>query len=176
MSTVAGTTEVDVPAPVRHLVGFPLHLMTMVAGCWIAAASPAQSQSLGDRFKEMFGVKSQPERAAPGSGDAVSAPVDLYLSDRRHPRRRIDLHGRRPGPAGEWYRCPLSGDHRRDRERMRLQHRHAPDRNQDRVFSGRVIVGPAGAPPAVEVPLRIAVVEDGVSRRKRSPPRPIRFR
>ena len=28
---------------------------------------------------------------------------------------------------------------------------------------GRVIVGPAGAPPAVEVPLRVAVVEDGVS-------------
>src|ERR687898_411049 len=75
MLNVAGTTDVDEPAAVRHLVGFPLRLMTMVAGCWIVAASPAQSQSLGDRFKEMFGVK--PERAAPVSGDTASVPDDL---------------------------------------------------------------------------------------------------
>ncbi len=162
MLNVAGTTEVDEPAPVRHLVGFPLRLMTMVAGCWIVAASPAQSQSLGDRFKEMFGVKSQPERAAPVSGDAVSVPDDLTCPT---VAIRAGASTYTVGVPGQ----PASGTDVRYQATIGETARECDyntDTHQIAIkvgIRGRVIVGPAGAPPAVEVPLRVAVVEDGVS-------------
>ncbi len=162
MLNVAGTTEVDEPAPVRHLVGFPLRLMTMVAGCWIVAASPAQSQSLGDRFKEMFGVKSQPVRAAPVSGDAVSVPDDLTCPT---VAIRAGASTYTVGVPGQ----PASGTDVRYQATIGETARECDyntDTHQIAIkvgIRGRIIVGPAGAPPAVEVPLRVAVVEDGVS-------------
>lgn len=162
MLNVAGTTEVDEPVPVRHLVSFPLRLMTMAAGCWIVAASPAQSQSLGDRFKEMFGVKSQPERAAPASGDVASVPGDLTcptVSIRAGASTyTVGASGQPASGTDVRYQATI-GDTARECDYNTDTHQIAIKVG----IRGRVIVGPAGAPPSVEVPLRIAVVEDGVS-------------
>jgi hypothetical protein len=162
MINVADTTEVNEPAAVGHLGRFPLRLMTMVAVCWIVAASPAQSQSLGDRFKEMFGIKSQPERVAPVSGDTASVPDDLTCPS---VAIRAGASTYTVGVPGQ----PASGTDVRYQATIRETARECDyntDTHQIAIkvgIRGRVVVGPAGAPPAVEVPLRVAVVEDGVS-------------
>lgn len=162
MLNVADTTKVNESAAVGHLGRFPLRLMTMVAVCWIVAASPAQSQSLGDRFKEMFGIKSQPERVAPVSGDTASVPDDLTCPS---VAIRAGASTYTVGVPGQ----PASGTDVRYQATIRETARECDyntDTHQIAIkvgIRGRVVVGPAGAPPAVEVPLRVAVVEDGVS-------------
>jgi hypothetical protein len=162
MLDVADTTEVDEPAAVGHLGRFPLRLTTIIAvGCMVAAA-PAQSQSLGDRFKEMFGIKSQPERAAPVSGDTASVPGDLTCPS---VAIRSGASTYAVGATGQ----PASGTDVRYQATIHETARECDyntDTHQIAIkigIRGRVIVGPAGAPPAVEVPLRVAVVEDGIS-------------
>lgn len=162
MVDVADITEVNEPAAVGHLGRFPLRLMTIVAVCCTVAASPAQSQSLADRFKEMFGIKSQPERAVPASGDMASAPDDLTCPP---VAIRSGASTYAVGVPGQ----PASGTDVRYQATIRETARECDyntDTHQIAIkvgIRGRVIVGPAGAPPAVEVPLRVAVVEDGVS-------------
>ena len=141
---------------------FPLRLAVAVAICCSAAASPAWSQSLGDRFKEMFGLKSHPEPAASAPGAEASAPSNLTcpsvsirsgastyaVGEPGKPASGTDL--RYQATIGETAReCDYNTDTRQIAIKVGIQ--------------GRVIVGPAGAPPTVEVPLRVAVVEDGVS-------------
>src|SRR5688500_7285764 len=147
MLNVAGTTDVDEPAAVRHVVGFPLRLMTMVAGCWIVAASPAKSQSLGDRFKEMFGVKSQPERAAPASGSTASVPDDLTcptVSIRAGASTyTVGASGQPASGTDVRYQATI-GDTARECDYNTDTHQIAIKVG----IRGRVIVGPAGAPPS----------------------------
>lgn len=163
MLHIADTTEVDETAAVGRLGLFPLRLMTMVAVCCMVAASPARSQSLGDRFKDMFGIKkSQPERAAPVPGDTASVPDDLTCP---FVAIRSGASTYAVGAPGK----PASGTDLRYQATIHETARECDyntDTHQIAIkvgIRGRVIVGPAGAPPTVEVPLRIAVVEDGVS-------------
>jgi hypothetical protein len=128
----------------------------------MVAAAPAQSQSLGDRFKEMFGIKSQPERVAPVSGDTASVPGDLTCPS---VAIRSGASTYVVGAPGQ----PASGTDVRYQATIHETARECDyntDTHQIAIkigIRGRVIVGPAGAPPTVKVPLRVAVVEDGVS-------------
>ena len=134
----------------------------MVAVCCIVAASPAHSQSLGDRFKEIFGIKSQPERAAPASGETASLPSDLSCPPvtirAGASTYAVGLPGKPASGTDLRYQVTI-GETARECDYNTDTHQIAIKVG----IQGRVIVGPAGAPPTVEVPLRIAVVEDGVS-------------
>lgn len=162
MPPVADSTEAHGPAGAGRLWRFPLCLATIVmVGCVVAAA-PARSQSLGDRFKDMFGIKSQPEQAPPASGATASAPDDLTCPP---VTIRSGASTYAVGLPGK----PASGPDLRYQAVIRQTARECDyntDTHQIAIkvgIQGRVIVGPAGAPPTVEVPLRVAVVEDGVS-------------
>ncbi len=162
MLLIADTIEVGQPAAVGRLGRFPLRLTAMVAVCCIVAAFPAQSQSLGDRFKDMLGIKSQPEQTAPVSGDQVSVPDNLTCPS---VAIRSGASTYAVGVPGK----PASGTDLRYQATIRETARECDyntDTHQIAIkvgIRGRVIVGPAGAPPTVEVPLRVAVVEDGIS-------------
>ena len=91
------------------------------------------------------------------------------LSAGRDPRGRIDLCGRRAGQAGGRQRRALSGHDRATGARM-----HDVRRTDERAYRHP---GPhhrrsCGRAAAVDMPIRVAVVQEGVGRR-RSRPRPI---
>jgi len=118
-------------------------------------AAPASSQSLGDRFKSLFGVTpEQPAEAAPAEGetDLTCPPVSIRAGASTY---AVAAPGKQP----------VGND-------LRVQAtitRTARDctKNGDQItarigIQGRVIAGPAGAPSTVEIPLRVAVVQGGV--------------
>ena len=119
-------------------------------------ASPASSQSLGDRFMSLFGARpQQPAEAAPppeGETDLTCPPVSIRAGASTY---AVAAPGKQP----------VGND-------LRVQAtitRTARDctKNGDQItarigIQGRVIAGPAGAPSTVEIPLRVAVVQGGV--------------
>src|SRR5712671_6944327 len=135
--------------------------VSIVAGlaCSLLAAS-ASAQSLGDRFKSLFGGKSdEPATAAPGApalpedtGDLTCPPVTVRAGASTY---AVAAPGKQP----------VGND-------LRVQAtitRTARDctKNGDQItarigIQGRVIAGPAGAPSSLEIPLRVAVVQGGV--------------
>jgi hypothetical protein len=119
-------------------------------------ASPASPQSIGDRFKSLFGVTPQQpvEGGGPPEGetDLTCPPVSIRAGASTY---AVAAPGKQP----------VGND-------LRVQAtitRTARDctKNGDQItarigIQGRVIAGPAGAPSSLEIPLRVAVVQGGV--------------
>jgi hypothetical protein len=119
-------------------------------------ASPASPQSIGDRFKSLFGVTpQQPVEAAPppeGETDLTCPPVSIRAGASTY---AVAAPGKQP--VGNDLRVQVTIT------------RTARDctKNGDQItarigIQGRVIAGPAGAPSSLEIPLRVAVVQGGV--------------
>ena len=120
---------------------------------------PASSQSLGDRFKSLFGGKpEEPAQGAPpsappeGVSDLTCPPVSIRAGASTY---AVAAPGKQPVGNDLRYQATIT--------------RTARDctRNGDQItarigIQGRVIAGPAGNPPTVEIPLRVAVVQGGV--------------
>ena len=121
--------------------------------------SPASAQSLTDRFKGLFGGKSDEPASAAAAAPASRRPSRVDLPAGHDPRRRLDLCGRRARQAGGRQRRALPGHDHQDGARM---HQDGGEITARIGIQGRVIAGPAGAPATVEVPLRVAVVQGGV--------------
>jgi hypothetical protein len=126
-------------------------------GCGVLA-SPASAQSLTDRFKSLFGGKPDqpaPETAQPAPDDQselTCPPVNIRAGASTY---AVAAPGKQP--VGNDLRfqatitrtardCTVNGGN--ITARVGIQ--------------GRVIAGPAGAPPSVEIPVRVAVVQGGV--------------
>jgi len=134
-------------------------LLALMLGV-VACVTPAASQSLGDRFKSLFGGKSdepQPpvvsnQEPAPdincppvgiragASTYAVAAPGKEAVGNDVRFQATITKTARECVKAGGEITAHIG-------------------------IQGRIIVGPAGAPTSVEVPMRVAVVQGGVSER-----------
>ena len=131
----------------------------MLAVVAFAVASPASSQSLTDRFKSLFGGKSdEPTQGAPPPG-SQEAPGDLFcppVSIRAGASTyAVGLPGKQA--AGNDLRFLVSI--------TRTARQCTIDNGQITArigIQGRVIAGPAGAPAMVVVPMRTAVVQAGV--------------
>jgi hypothetical protein len=130
----------------------------LLSGCGggsMLGSSSDSSPSFGDRFSQLFGSKSQ------AVGEKAPAPVDNELSC---PPVNI-----RAGAST--YAVAAAGKQAVGND-VRFQAtitRTARDCMQtgDQItarigIQGRVIAGPAGNPPTVEIPLRVAVVQGGV--------------
>ncbi len=135
-------------------------LAAVSVGICCVYAAPAAAQSITDRFKSLFGGKSEssePAPAAPAEGQSDTGGLTC-------PDVRV-----RPGAST--YAVALPGKQAVGND-LRYQAtivRFARDCNLNagqvtaRIgIQGRVIAGPAGAPGSVEVPLRVAVVQGGV--------------
>jgi len=142
--------------------------MAAIAALALAAGasdlvSPAAAQSLTDRFKSLFGGKpDEPAQSAPQPGDpgAPAAESDLTCPPITIRAGASTYAVAAPGKQavgndvrfqvtiGKTAReCNLSGAE--ITARIGIQ--------------GRVIAGPAGAPSSVDIPLRVAVVQGGVT-------------
>lgn len=126
----------------------------------LAVVSPASAQSLTDRFKGLFGGKSD-EPAQPKPAPAPGQPADDDL-DCPQVTVRAGASTYAVGANGK----PAVGNEIRFQATITKMARECARNGGDitaRIgIQGRVIAGPAGAPATVEVPLRIAVVHGGV--------------
>jgi hypothetical protein len=130
--------------------------MLAVAGiCCGLLAAPASAQSITDRFKSLFGGKSdEAAPSAPAETGGLTCPdVKVRAGASTY---AVAAPGKQAVGSDVRYQatitrtardCNLSGG--RISARIGIQ--------------GRVIVGPAGAPASVEIPLRVAVVQGGVN-------------
>ena len=124
-----------------------------------AAISPVAAQSLTDRFKSLFGGKSD-EPAQPAPAPGAPAADDEYDCPQVTVRAGASTYG--VGASGK----PAIGNDVRFQASISKMARECI-RNGSEItahigIQGRVIAGPAGAPATVEVPLRVAVVQGGV--------------
>jgi hypothetical protein len=130
--------------------------LSLAIGCG-AFAPPASAQSLTDRFKSLFGGKPDtPPPAAP--------------SDDPQPDNNCPPVGIRAGASTYVVAAPgkeAVGNDVRFQVTITKTARECVKAGGEITahigIQGRIIAGPAGAPPSVEVPIRIAVVQGGVS-------------
>ena len=127
----------------------------------LAAVAPASAQSLTDRFKGLFGGKSD-EPAQPNSAPAPGQPAADDDVDCPQVTVRAGASTYAVGVTGK----PAVGNEVRFQATVTKMAREC-FRNGGEIkarigIQGRVIAGPAGAPSTVDVPLRIAVVQGGV--------------
>jgi hypothetical protein len=133
--------------------------MLAAAGiCCGALAAPASAQSITDRFKSLFGggndatAPSAPADSQSETGGLTCPDVKVRAGASTY---AVAAPGKQPVGSEVRYQATIT--------------RTARDCNLNagqitaRVgIQGRVIVGPAGAPASVEIPLRVAVVQGGV--------------
>lgn len=126
-----------------------------------AAVSPVAAQSLTDRFKSLFGGKSdEPAEPKPAPAPGQPAADDDVDCPQVTVRAGASTYG--VGATGK----PAVGNDVRFQASITKMARECI-RNGGQItarigIQGRVIAGPAGAPSTVDVPLRIAVVQGGV--------------
>jgi hypothetical protein len=127
----------------------------------LASVSPVAAQSLTDRFKSLFGGKSDDAAQSQPAPAPGQAPAD---DDNDCPQVTV-----RAGASTYAVAAPgkqaVGNDVRYQAIITKMARecaRSGGDITARIGIQGRVIAGPAGAPTTVEVPLRIAVVQGGI--------------
>ena len=128
-------------------------------------AQPVAAQSLSDRFKSLFGGKSDepapnPAPGAPGASEPVIDQSGLFCPDVKIRAGASTYAVAAPGKQ------PIGND-------LKFQATITKTARECQInggeitarigIQGRIIAGPSGAPASVQVPLRVAVVQGGVS-------------
>jgi hypothetical protein len=139
--------------------------VALAVGCSVLA-SPVAAQSLGDRFKSLFGGGSSDQPAQPAPGAPNAGPSESRIEETCPP---VSI---RAGASTYAVAAPgkdAVGDNVRYLASITKTARDCRRSGDDitaRIgIQGRVIAGPAGAPETVEVPIRVAVVQGGVNER-----------
>ncbi|MDE2375851.1 MAG: hypothetical protein KGM94_01165 [Bradyrhizobium sp.] len=124
-----------------------------------AAASPAAAQSLTDRFKSLFGGKSdQPaQTTTPAPGQPAEAEIDCPQVTIRAGASTYAVAAAGKQAVGNDVRYQASIT-----KMARECARNGGEITARVGIQGRVVAGPAGAPSSVEIPLRVAVVLGGI--------------
>jgi len=133
-------------------------LAALMLGAMVTA-TPAASQSLTDRFKSLFGGKpDQPPPIVDNKGPAPEIncpPVGIRAGASTY---AVAAPGKEAVGNDVRYQATIT-------KTARECIKDGGDITAHIGIQGRVIVGPAGAPASVEVPLRVAVVQGGVTER-----------
>jgi hypothetical protein len=131
----------------------------VAGGLACLAVGPASAQSITDRFKSLFGGKSDEEPAANAAavpqdtGDLTCPPVTVRAGAATY---AVAAPGKQPVGNDLRFQATIS--------KMARECSVNGGVITARIgIQGRVIAGPAGAPSSVQVPIRVAVVQGGVS-------------
>jgi hypothetical protein len=132
-------------------------LLALLIGA-VVSPQPAASQSLTDRFKSLFGGKSDepPPPIVDNKGPAPDIncpPVGIRAGASTF---AVAAPGKEAVGNDVRYQATIT-------KTARECIKNGGEINAHIGIQGRVIVGPAGAPASVDVPLRVAVVQGGVS-------------
>ena len=147
----------------KYRVGAVSAAVALALGCSLFAP-PVAAQSLGDRFKSLFGGGSSDQPAQPAPGAPDQGPSESRIEETCPP---VSI---RAGASTYSVAAPgkeAVGDSVRYLASITKTARDCRRSGDDitaRIgIQGRVIAGPAGAPETVEIPLRVAVVQGGVT-------------
>lgn len=137
-----------------------LAMLAAVAATLGAAVPPAAAQSLTDRFKNLFGGKSDDAPATVQPGGPPADPTEGLSCPPVSIRAGASTYAvAAPGKQ------PVGNDVRFQATITKTARECALNGNEITAkigIQGRVIAGAAGAPATVEIPMRIAVVQGGV--------------
>jgi hypothetical protein len=147
-------------------------LLATAAGLMLANCGAGGGASMGDRFSQLFGgsgsstqaqlVGTPPAPFAGGGSAAATGPGGPYQDCPgvaiREGASTLQV-GVRPGAVTDNNDVRYQGTISRNARDCTL---FGGQVNVRVGIQGRIIVGPAGAPPAVDVPIRVAVVQEGV--------------
>jgi hypothetical protein len=132
---------------------------SVLAGCgggsMLGSGSSDSGSSFGDRFSQLFGSKSQAvgEAAPPPESDLTCPGVSIRPGASTY---AVGMPGKPASGSDLRYQATIT----RTARDCTLTAGQITARIG---IQGRVIAGPAGAPASVDVPLRVAVVQDGVT-------------
>jgi hypothetical protein len=134
--------------------------LSIAIGCSLFAG-PVAAQSISDRFKSLFGSKSDepPAPNAPPAAGAEAVDPDLTCPPVTVRAGASTFAVAAPGKQA------VGNDLRYQATISKTARQCSIEGGQITArigIQGRVIAGPAGAPASVQVPLRIAVVQAGV--------------
>ncbi len=152
----------------KRAVGVMLAVMATISltGCgggsmFGSSSGPSSSSSMSSRFSQLFGGKSQ--EATTSDTPAAPSTQTTDNSDLTCPNVQIrfgasTLSVGLPGKQASGNDLRYQGTITRTARDCNLQGNQITARIG---IQGRIIIGPAGAPPTVDVPVRVAVVQDG---------------
>jgi len=111
--------------------------------------------TIGDRFSQLFGSKSQAVGEAPPAADGNEVDCPVVKIRAGASTYAVALPGKQPVGSDLRYQATIT--------RTARDCRRSSGQIIARLgIQGRVIAGPAGSPAAVEIPLRVAVVRSGI--------------
>jgi hypothetical protein len=128
-------------------------------------ASNAAAQSLSDRFKSLFGGSSDQPATTTTPAPATAPGAPQIDPDLTCPPVQIRAGASTFAVAAPG-KQPVGNDLRFQATITKTARECQINGGQITVrvgIQGRVIAGPAGAPPSIQIPLRVAVVQGGVS-------------
>ncbi|WP_456622535.1 MULTISPECIES: hypothetical protein [unclassified Bradyrhizobium] len=137
----------------------PVIALALSVSC--ATVSPVAAQSLTDRFKNLFGGKSDepaqskpaPAPGQPAADDDVDCPQVTVRAGAS--TFAVGANGKQAVGNDVRFQATIT-------KMARECVRNGSEITARIGIQGRVIAGPAGAPTSVDVPLRVAVVQGGV--------------
>jgi hypothetical protein len=135
-------------------------MLTVAGICCGMLASPASAQSISDRFKSLFGGGKSDEGAPSAPGPGQSDSGGLTCPDVKVRAGASTYAVAAPGKQAVGSEVRYQATITRTARDCNLNAGQITARVG---IQGRVIVGPAGAPATVEIPLRVAVVQGGVN-------------
>ena len=135
-------------------------MLAMAGICCGMLASPASAQSITDRFKSLFGGGKSDEGAPSAPGEGQSGTGGLTCPDVKVRAGASTYAVAAPGKQAVGSEVRYQATITRTARDCNLNAGQITARIG---IQGRVIVGPAGAPATVEIPLRVAVVQGGVN-------------
>jgi hypothetical protein len=139
----------------------PVIALALALALSCGAVSPVAAQSLTDRFKNLFGGKSD----EPAEGKPAPAPGQPQADDDIDCPQVTVRAGASTYAVGATGKPAVGNDVRFQASITKMARecfRKGGEITARIGIQGRVIAGPAGAPTSVEVPLRVAVVHGGV--------------
>ena len=143
----------------KPVIGRAIGAMAAAAVGLSLVATPASSQSFTDKLKGLFGGGSSEEKPAPAAPSEATSESDLTcppITVRAGASTfKVGAPGKEAVGNDLRYQATIS-------KTARECTINGGEITAKIGIQGRVIAGPAGAPPSVQVPLRVAVVQAGV--------------
>jgi hypothetical protein len=135
-------------------------MIFLVGICYCGLGSSAPAQSITDRFKSLFGSGKSDEAAPSAPADGQIGTGGLTCPDVKVRAGASTYAVAAPGKQAVGSDVRYQATITRTARDCNLNGGQITARIG---IQGRVIVGPAGAPASVEIPLRVAVVQGGVN-------------
>ena len=149
----------------KRVVGVTLAVTTasVLSGCgggsmFGSSSGPSSSPSVSDRFSQLFGSKSQEATTTATASTQTTDNSDLTCPSVQIRFGASTLSVGLPGKPASGSDLRYQGTITRTARDCNLSNGQITARIG---IQGRIIVGPAGAPSTVDVPVRVAVVQDG---------------